>query len=299
MKQRLLNADPLTWPGFTSTFGGGALTALVDTPGLFVLVVMAVGLVAFAGRSHETRIERESRFLLLVFVGAAMIHVQFGRLGELYRYEGYLIVLGIVAVACALARRVPVVWPQLALLQRSAALMLAVLCLYPLVQREVRGSRNLVLESENAYYHGYQWGQFFQRYPPDGGLLLTDNLGAIAYFSDIPIVDTSGIATLELLAPARAGTVDSDLEQRVAEARGVRVSLRYDSRHPISGWRCVASWRSTANSSIDGMIDWLFAADAMAAENLARNLSAFAAEDSEHVVALKFADDQGRCAAEQ
>jgi hypothetical protein len=296
LKQRLLNVDPLTWDGFTNVVGNGALSALVDTPALFVLVVAAVGLIAFAGWTDETELERESRFLLLVFAGGAIVHVQFGRLGSLYRYEGYLIALGIVAVACALAHRAPLVSSRLVRFQRFAAILLAVLFLQPLVRRGLHASREIVANARMTYFHGYQWGQFFHRYPPDGSLLLTDNLGAIAYFSDVRIVDTSGLATLELLAPARAGAVDRSLEQRVAEARGARVSLRNDASRPIPGWRCVASWQSAAGLPIDEITDWLFAADAIAAADLERNLRAFAAEDAEHVVSLRFADDSGRCA---
>jgi hypothetical protein len=52
------------------------------------------------------------------------------------------------------------------------------------------------------------------------------------------------------------------------------------------------------NLPIDEITDWLFAADAMAAADLERDLKAFAAGDTEHVV-LRFVDDSGRCAADR
>lgn len=61
----------------------------------------------------------------------------------------------------------------------------------------------------------------------------------------------------------------------------------------------MASWQSTAHLQIDEITDWLFAADATAATDLERNLRAFAAEDSEHVVLLQFADKSGRCGADR
>ena len=73
------------------------------------------------------------------------------------------------------------------------------------------------------------------------------------------------------------------------EARGVRVAI---SAAPVAGWRCVAGWRANSYAPSDETTYWLFVADAVAAAHLKRDLIEFAANDVEHVMSLKLADDR-------
>ncbi len=74
LKQRLAGIDILTWRGLADVAGGCALTALLSEPSLFVLVFVALAQLAWgAGHAGDER-ARERRFLLFVFIGAALLH---------------------------------------------------------------------------------------------------------------------------------------------------------------------------------------------------------------------------------
>ena len=147
----------------------------------------------------------------------------------------------------------------------------------------------MVPHVRDRYRHEYQIGQFFGRYAVDGALLASD-VGMLGYFSDARLVDIDGLATAEFNTMARRNIYDSDLVLRVARQRGVQVSI---AGNPFGQWTCVAEWRSPGDSDSDDSV-FFYAVDAAAAARLERDLRAFAAGDSAHVVALTFASQMTR-----
>ena len=285
MKQRLAGVSVLTWHGFLDVFGGGALTALAYAPWLLVLVLAAVAQLA-RGEEGDAPRARERRLLLVLFVCATLVHVQFGRLGWLYRYEAYLVALGIVANAASAGRWVPAIRRSPRPLQLAACVLLAVLTLHPLLLRGFLAAREALVDVDDLYRHEYQLAQFFRRYPTDGALLVGD-IGAIAYFSDTPLVDAGGLATIELLEQARENRYDRDLVLRVSRARGARVSIAGNPGGAGAAWTCVAEWKARLERRPEAT--FFHAADADAAASLERNLRAFATEDAGRETRLAFA----------
>ncbi len=290
LKQRLGGIDMLTWRGLWNVAGGGAFGLLLEEPALFALVFAALGQLAWGAADAGDQRARERRLLLVVFIGAALLHVQFGLLGWLYRYEAYLIVLGIVANAAGLGSvRFASPGPWGWIRQRAAGAALAVLVVFPLLQRSLHATRDVPAYIRDLYRHEYQVGQFFRRYPVDGALLASD-VGMLGYFSDAPIVDVDGLATFEFNTMARRNIYDGDLVLRVARQRRVQVSI---AGNPFGAWTCVAEWRPTGDSDSDDKL-FFYAVDAAPAARLERDLKAFAAEDSAHVIALTFAQQMAR-----
>ena len=295
LKQRLWGLDLLSWHGAADLLGGGALTVLINTPALLTLVLVALALLAASRHEVDDQCARESRFLLIVFLAATAVHLQFGRVGWLYRYEAHLIVLGIVANASALAHQLPARWPRLAALQWGAIAALTVIAAHPLLLRGFLASRDVVTGAVDLYQHEYVWSHFFREYPPDGGLLVSD-LGAVAYYTDVPIVDVGGLATLELLPASWKDPVDVPRAVRVARSRGVRISLIDGPAGPLTGWPCVAAWITIPESRPNATL-WLSAADEEAASHLRRDLRAFAAAHRDGGFSLRFPSAGETCAA--
>ncbi len=290
-KQRLAGIDVLTWKGFVDVAGGGVLGILLTEPSLLALLSAAlVQLAWFAARRDDDR-ATERRLLLVVFIGATLIHTEFGRLGwRLYRYEAYLVALGIVANAAGLSG-LPLVtsgW-RCRPLHQAARAGLLVLILFPLLQRTLHASREVIAETRDLYRHKYQAGRFFSRYPVDGALLVSD-LGIFAYDTDARIVDSGGLATRELIEMVSGPTYDDELVLRVARQRGVTVAAR---DNPTGAWQCVAEWGAHGDGAEDELMP-LYAVDAKTAEKLERDLRAFIAEDSVHLAEVTFASQLPR-----
>ncbi len=84
--------------------GYGGLAVLLGTPVFMALTLAALALLAFGLRGDPSADARECRLLLAIFLIAEVVHFQGSRSGEpyLFRYEAYLVPLGIVAVGAAL-----------------------------------------------------------------------------------------------------------------------------------------------------------------------------------------------------
>ena len=293
LKQRLSGVDLRSWHGAADVLGGGALTVLVNTPALLVLTIAAAALLA-ASPPGRSRSARESECLLLIFLIATALHLEFGRVGWLYRYEAYLVVLGVVAIASALAHQLPASRPRLDARRWTAAAALAAVMVFPLMLRSFNASRDVIAGALDLYRHEYAWSRFFQRYPPDGGLIVGD-VGAVSYFTDVPIVDAGGLATLELLPSRFSAAADIPRAVRLARARGIRVAIiDGPSRGSVTGWPCIVAWSTVSDPTPNATI-WLAAADAEAASHLARDVRTFMAEHAAGVSVLHFADARGSC----
>ena len=289
IKQRLWGADLLSWHGAADALGGGALTVLVGTPALLVLVIAAAALVVTARREQADR-ARESEMGLLLFLGATAVHVQFGRVGWLYRYEAYLVVLGVVTVASAIAHRRTAVQPSGAA-RWAAAAMLAAALSSPLLLRAFLASREVVDSAADLYRHEYVWSHFFQQVPagrrPAGRRRRRD---LVLHRGSDRRRRRPGHAR------AAAGALDRPDRRRAGGA---------GRAHPrracliISGpglaataWPCVAAW-TTADDTTPNATLWLFAADDEAGSHLARDLRIFSRAHGGF--SLAFAGADRRC----
>ena len=70
----------------------------MSSPPLFVLVLISVVLLV-ESRREERALGAESQALLIVFLIASLLHAQFDLVGWPFRYEAYLIALGLVGWA--------------------------------------------------------------------------------------------------------------------------------------------------------------------------------------------------------
>jgi hypothetical protein len=170
-----------------------------------------------------------------------------------------------------------------------ASAALATMVAFPLLQRTLHASREVIEETRDLYRHKYQAGRFFARYPVDGPLLVGD-LGVFAYDTDMRIVDPGGLGTRELIDMVKGPDYDDALVLRVARQRGVRVAAR---DNPTGAWTCVAEWGARGDRPTDELMP-LYAADAAAAEALERNLRAFLATDDVQLADVTFARDLNR-----
>src|SRR5262249_41122697 len=126
---------------------------LLAAPHLLMLILVSTVL---AARALSAR-ERWTPVVLWngIFVVTLVAHLQFAAVGG-YRYEAYLIVLGLVAIAVT---TIP--------MQRPAALLLATACLIPLIPRAYQATASTPTSVANVYQQQYQMGLFVRSYYPD------------------------------------------------------------------------------------------------------------------------------------
>ena len=260
----------------------GGWGELLRTPHLLALAVLAGVTLLARWRSPSSR----EGTLLIVFIGTAILHLQYARTGWFYRYEAYLVALGIVAAAVALdglGDRVRPRWLPVALAS-AVALVCAV--------RGVRAHLETPGAVGNIYEQQIQMGRFLARYYP-GEPVAANDIGAIDWLADLRVLDLWGLASREVAEAKLRGRYTTTGIAELARSRGVRVAVIYERwLDPAGGipteWVRAGRWRVASNVVLGDRTVAFYAVDPAEAEPLADHLRAFAPELPPGVAQLGF-----------
>jgi hypothetical protein len=212
-----------------------------------------------------------------IFVTATFLHLQLAAIGWLFRYEAYLVAIGVVLVARHLADApAPTAHPGRA----RAALALAVcVAAAPLVARAVQAMAQTPRAVKNIYEQQYQMGLFLHGLPA-GSTVMANDIGAITYLADVRLIDLYGLATPETARARREGRVDRELLARLAAPTAPAAVVIYRSWFADaipSDWIQVGTWKVPEEVVVADRTVTFYATRPADAALLARALQAFQA----------------------
>lgn len=178
----------------------------------------------------------------LVMPLATLAHITFAQVGWYERYQIYLIVLGVYAVAIAARELIPL---ELDHRQRAPAGLL-VLVVLVLCATKISLTVEVPRAVDDTYQQRYQAARFLNRYYRDQPVA-TGELGYISLIHDGPITDLFGLGDYEVMQARRT------FEQRppalywtgLADRRGFKVSAVYPSTllfDTPKDWVLVGTW---------------------------------------------------------
>ncbi|HEY1011910.1 MAG TPA: hypothetical protein VGE07_04340, partial [Herpetosiphonaceae bacterium] len=101
----------------------------------------------------------------------------------------------------------------------------------------------------DIYLQHYQMARFAGQYPLPGAVGLND-IGAVAYYTDRPILDFFGLASRETLALRGGAGFSAAAYERLAREHGVSLVMVYDTPDWLRG-KIPASWRPIGTLSLD------------------------------------------------
>jgi hypothetical protein len=261
-----------------------ALTQLKAAPYLGLLIVLASGLYIAGRRAGRGALEREQS-LLLIFIFTTLLHITFSLvLVWFYRYEAYLVALGV--LACGLSLR-DMFHAQMLKERKAASLitlaawaLVASLCIVSLAGRCVVSLRRTPWATTNIYQQQYQMALFLRAYY-NGSAIAANDIGAINYFADIECLDLWGLATTEVARAKREGKYDTRLIHALGQQSRAKIAIVYDSLLDQYGgapleWMPVGRWRIQDNIvCLDDTVSF-YAVDQAETEHLIQSLRAFA-----------------------
>jgi hypothetical protein len=219
---------------------------------------------------------------LLLFTGTALVHGMWIAVEWQFRYEAYLIAIGIWAIAALLA---DARWTRPIGMQRMAALLLVIILGYAPIKGAIEGAFETPLASRNIFEQQVQMGRFLDRYY-SGQAVVANDIGAIDYFADVRLVDAYGLASLPVAQAKQAGSWEqkrSAILQAQALYAGADVAVLYDSwfgngADIPADWVREESWIINDNIVCGSdTVTWYATSDA-AAKRLHERLHAFHAQ---------------------
>ena len=265
--------DLATPSGWVELLGGRSLRMLSQTPHVLVLVLLVLGLLAFAPARPA------QRALQIMFGLTALLHMQFADVGWLYRYEAYLVALGLLTLGLS----VPKGWRPTGAgspIAKAALVLLLAIGTYPLLARAAHALVETPRASKNIFDQQYQMGLFLRRFYP-GAAVVANDIGAISYLADIRLLDLYGLASMEVAQARRTGGLGRETVARLAAAHRAEVIVIYRSWFSQvlpADWLEAGSWRAPEQVVVAHRVVSFYALDRAGRDRLWQSLRAFQSE---------------------
>ena len=276
-------------PGRFSTVGAGVSAVATDwlaIGNLFLrpsLLVLTLGVLVGLLLTPSARLTSASRsaWLAVLFLGTSLLHACLVKVEWFYRYDAYLMALGLLAIASlgglvqwpvGTLRKRPVRWHP------ATAPLLALLAL-PLGIRGLTALSTTVPATESVHAQQVQMGQFFGRYYA-GRPVAVNDIGAVAWYSTSPVLDIVGLASQRVADLRRHDALDAATLGTLADEQAVEAVAVYERPFaPIlpRSWVKVGEWtRGSATGVSDRTVTFLARTDGDA-DRLRRALEEYAA----------------------
>lgn len=250
--------------------GPSVVSEILKTPELALLVAGAAFLLAVRLRRSRTLWEPVSLALAL-FVAASLLHMDFARTGEFYRYEAYLVAFGVLATGLACVDRT---------VARGRAVAITSLVALALIPRGVTALRDTPVATGNIHEQQVQTATFLRDHYR-GAAVAVNDIGLAAFLADVRVVDLWGLANAEVAEARRLGTYGPDVIRSVADANGADVAVVFQPWFERFGglpdsWVRVGEWTIPDNVVSGSPVVSFFATRKDAVDRLASSLRSHA-----------------------
>jgi len=241
---------PLASGGRLARFAAHA-AANFTFSGLRVARLMAVSLLLMLYRFSKGRKKDDPlHLLMIIFVATSALHFVLASAGWLYRYEAYLVAMGLVAVAVPLfevIQRFPRTFRMPAGEWAGvAALSLTILTINLLWTGGWESLQATPRATHDIYKCNYQMGIFIMQYYR-GRAVAVNDLGAANFMADIQCTDLHGLADLEVARALLQKRFDPQFIDDLARARESFVAIVDDNWLGLYGgtprqWALAGRW---------------------------------------------------------
>ncbi|MDD8019216.1 MAG: hypothetical protein PHP42_12655 [Bacteroidota bacterium] len=275
-----------TLKGIIKLVGFDALNAIQQNPHILILLIGSLAILLFQYLWKDPSLE-ELKHAQLIFVGSLLLHVQFASTGWFYRYEAYLVLLGIVVVSIA-ANNLFVTkfgWKinNATVPHYTVALLLGFVIVSPFGSRAVHSFIETPQAAQNRFYEHIQPARFIKQYY-NNSVVAVNDIGAVAYFTDAKILDVYGLGNIEpyFFKNRKAGYSKQDL-YNWAHNNGAQIAfLQFQwtevRRRIPDEWKMVGQWDIPKNVVFADTKVGIYAVDPSAKEELIQNLKTFTTE---------------------
>ncbi len=258
-------------------FGYRAWATAGKSPHLLLLLIVASFLLVFRLVKRAPR--TTSTYALAAFVGVTLLHLSFAQAGWFYRYDAYLVFIGVTTVAAAVGDLGPGAFAWRIRRERlpryAAAALLVALIAGPLGIRAARSLYFIPQAAKNTYEQQYQMGLFLRRYY-QGIPVAVNDIGAASFLADTKLLDLAGLGSMEPARLKLANRYGDDQAYSLANREGTKVAIVYYDWFSSRRWTEVGRWRISGNVACGGDLVSICAVDTSATEGLVRNLQEFA-----------------------
>lgn len=268
--------------GISRSLGYTGYQQIMENPHMLMLILGALILFQIQYSRHKT-IWQNSVIRYVIFIVTTCLHMQFAETGFFYRYEAYLVCLGVFVIGISL----PDWWPKEFRIERGERPIahyfpLALISCFVLIPFLLRGTVSLIRipqATTNIYEQQYQMGLFLKEFY-EGETVAANDIGAINYLADIKCLDLIGLGSLDVARAKRTGNYSTERIYRLAKARRTKIAIVYKDAFGLYGglpppWIEIGHWEILNNVVCGSRIVTFYAVDPAEKNTLVANLRQF------------------------
>ena len=286
----LLKSNVLLYPGATR-FLFHFFGQILQNPHIYVLVLVAL-LLLISQYKEQKSLWKDTTIMLIIFIATTLLHTFFARFGWFFRYEAYLVALGIVVVTINLKEyfltRSSIHFDKSSLLKKVAIILVIIVIVFPLAQRGLNSLMITPQATNNIYDQQYQMGLFLKQYY-FGENVAANDIGAVSYFGGVRLLDLEGLGSLEVAKTKINGIYNTKKINDLARQKEIKIALVYDRWYQKYGglpsnWIKVGEWK-IQNNVVTGGDTVSFYATSFEEENkLINNLAIFSSDMPKDII---------------
>ena len=253
------------------------------TPRLLAVFLLTLIVLVVGRRAMQAQWPARNTLFSAGVLAIGVLHLLFAKTGFFYRYEGYLLVLGLGATALGLHTLAA------AGKLRSTSLVFRVGIVALLALAAVDGARihtKAVAGMDEIHQQQMQMARFAAT-ACDGCRVAVNDIGAVAVYGDGSVMDVFGLANRAVLEQKLDRTYDTEAVGRIARDEGVALAMVYPpaefSMIPgiPDGWERLGRWRIPSNQVVgQPMVDF-YSVDPERTAELQRAWDAFDPDGAE------------------
>lgn len=219
------------------------------------------------------------RFMMvLILLGLMVIHLTFAKTGWFFRYEAYLVFLGLLSFVWSLNEMaIDLTRIKTKPLLYLGMVLLLLPSLYPLYARSKDALVMTVPATRNIFEQQYQMAMFLKKYYNNAEVAAND-IGAICYFTDIKLLDIFGLASREVIALRMKKEFDQKHIYELSLSKHSKVAIIYASwfigKVPEQ-WKVAGAWTVSDNVILGGDAVTFYATEKYDVGALKKNLKDF------------------------
>ncbi|MEI8349274.1 MAG: hypothetical protein WCI77_03880 [Candidatus Omnitrophota bacterium] len=258
---------------------------IVSTPHIlfFVVSILLMYIIRLNRFSGRMMIGEEKQLMAGIFLAITFLHMQFAGIGWYYRYEAYLVGLGILIIGVMLGEYFP--GKFFSGKRKEVLLKCCVLGVFffvfakPLIFRGKTSLLQISTATHNIYEQQYQMGLFLNKFY-QGESIAANDVGIINYLTDIRTLDLYGLISIEVIDAKLHRKYNTAMIRALVAQRKVKIVIVGDHWSiPRGGipqeWVKVGQWKIPNNIACGNDTVSFYAVDLLEKDNLIKRLKLF------------------------
>ncbi len=192
---------------------------MIHAPVLAVLLGISI---TFLYHAKKHNFKNEFKSLLFIFILTTVLHLLFAQIGWLYRYEAYLILIGLVVNLLYFIKLISSKQIKI----NKTIIGLSLLLLLSLGFRAYNTNTSINKASTNIYEQQYQTAKFLSHFYA-GDKIAVNDIGLVSWKGNVYVYDLWGLATPEILSLKRQNKINGKVLDQLMVKNGVHIAAIY------------------------------------------------------------------------